>query len=97
MVLSSKTMSDIIITCDCRDMPKFAQEAFAILFPDEIHPLLITKKEIPPLARRYEGTDFGAYLLALQRNREKFARYFIISKKGDVVEQYDLRKGTRIL
>lgn len=97
MGVLSKPTNKYIITCDCKDTPRFAQEAFSILFPKEPAPMLIKKRDIPSLSINFENTDFGNYLNALYNNKEKFSHFFEITDGGEVVEQWDLQKGVRIL
>ena len=84
-ISSKKAIIDFIITCSCSDTPKFAQEAFSIIFPDFEIPETILRNKLPSFIPRYEGTIFGNYLNALYKNKEKFAYYFQISEDGDIV------------
>lgn len=96
---SSKPNSkeDYIVTCSCRDTPKFAKEVFEILCPGQGVPDIILRTDIPKFAIGYDGTIFGNYLNMLYVNKEKFAYYFKISDDGDITEQWDLLKGFRVL
>ena len=57
-------MEKLIVTCKCPGMPKYASEAFATLFPDELQPeMIVGEKQIIDEANRYPNTQLAEFLL----------------------------------
>lgn len=99
MTISSSDLAEVnsvIVTCTCRDTPRFAQDAFRILFPDFNAPILLTGRQIIELAEQFPGTDFSEYLMALSHNKEKYARLFFYTDEGKVLSQYNLITGATV-
>lgn len=93
---SSKTTSKYIVTCACPGTPKFAQDAFAILHPDEPQPPIVSgRTDIISLAEKFNKTEFYDKLMALSRSKEKFAYLFTI-EYGEVKELVNLKSGARV-
>ena len=87
-----------ILTCSCPGTPKFAEEAYRILFPEEQPPKIYTgENNIYYLANQFPDTNFGRYAKGLAKNRDKFAYYFEINEKGDVVSQINLKSGLKLI
>lgn len=98
MGASSKTPSKYILTCSCQGTPAFAKEAFRVLFPKEPFPEIFTgQNNICTIADRYTGTNFGNYARTLAKARGKFAHYFEVDDKGDVLAQINLKTGMRVI
>lgn len=91
-------MSNVILTCSCLGIPKFAEEAYRLLFPDDPVPKIYSgENNIYYIANQFPNTNFERYAKGLAKNREKFAYYFEINEKGDVVSQINLKTGLKIL
>ena len=89
-------MSGYLIICGCSGMPRRAESAFKILFPDKkTPPICRGKSQIAELAGRRFGTDLSRYLLAISKKSGKFA-YYIEEDGGAVTLNYDLLKGKRL-
>lgn len=81
-------MNDILVTCACGDVDKFATDAFKILFPDA---------DMPPIQHgvgHKEPNIIKEYVSALVKSNDKFA-YYLKWDKADL-EAWDLLKGVRI-
>ena len=92
-----KTTNSLIVVCNCKDVPTHAEQAFRLLFPDATVPKTITKSALQTVITKYRNTDLGNYLEAVSRNRERFAYYFEYTQFGEIIKQYDLLKGVRVL
>lgn len=91
-------MSNVILTCSCPGTPKFAEEAYRLLSPDDPVPKIYSgENNIYYIANQFPNTNFERYAKGLAKNREKFAYYFEINEKGDVVSQINLKTGLKIL
>ena len=72
-----------------------ASEAFSVVFPDELHPvMLVGSKQILDEANKHPDTPLGDFLLGVSKNKEKFA--FYVKATEDNIELWDLKKGIRI-
>lgn len=87
-----------ILTCSCRDMPKFAQDAFSILFPDELNPEVYAGSDsIYSLYKRYPNDgDFSRYVHSLSRNKTKFAYLVERGDDGSLVRIIDLKTAREV-
>ena len=91
----SSKISEYILTCHCQDMPKYAVEAFASLFPGQQHPILLAGgRQILDEANRFANSPFGEFLKGVSKNKEKFAYY--VKSNGKKIECWDLKKGIKI-
>lgn len=89
-------MNELILTCSCPGTPKFATEAFSLLFPERLHPIMVTgSKKILQEASRPQNLRIKDYLMALAKNKEKFA-YYIRYDEDKIYELWDLKKGVRV-
>ena len=89
-------MNEYIIICGCSGMPRRAESAFHIAFPNKKMPVIYKgKSQITELAGQKTGTNLSRYLLAISKKSGKFA-YYIKEDGGDVSLNYDLLKGKRI-
>lgn len=75
---------NVIVVCDCKGMPPFAENAYSLLFPDEPRPVVLTAE------RAHDLYPSNEYFAALAKSEQKFALAF----KGD--EIWDLKKGEQI-
>lgn len=89
-------MSELILTCSCPGTPKFAAEAFSLLFPERLHPIMVSgSKKILQEASRPQNLRIKDYLMALAKNKEKFA-YYVRYDEDKIYELWDLKKGVRV-
>lgn len=97
MVHSLNQQIEYIVTCQCNDMPKFAQEAYSMLFPDNPNPeLLSSKSNITHLADQYPNSEFQKYLKGLARSKEKFAYLFKVTENGEIKSLINLKTGAKV-
>jgi len=90
----SSNQNEYIVTCHCQDMPKYAAEAFSMLFPDTPHPImLVGDKQILDEANRRQDS-LSPILMGISKNKEKFAFFIKLTDEGP--ELWDLKKGIRI-
>lgn len=81
-------MKDVILVCDCPDMPSFAKNAFEILFPNRPVPVI----------RKVLGKGVGQFYeiaSALTKTTKKYAYY--IKEEHQNVMVWDLVKGVQVL
>lgn len=94
---SLKVMNEYIVTCRCLGMPKFAQEAYSMLFPENPNPELFSgASHIYKLADSFPNSEFQKYLKGLARSKEKFAYYFLVSPAGEIDTIINLKTGARV-
>lgn len=98
MVASSNPTNKYILCCTCPGTPKFSEEAFKILYPNEEIPEIFSgRNNICTLADRYSGTNFGKYALSLAKLKNKFTYLFEVAENGDVITQINLKTGSKVL
>lgn len=89
-------MNRLIITCQCKDMPKFAADAFPLLFPGELVPRIVSgPAKIYYEADKYPNTSLAENLKAMAKNKERFA-YFVEHDSSSIKQMWDLNKGFRV-
>ena len=81
-----------ILCCSCFRMDKKASEAFSLLFPNEVLPQIIKGRDRIYKLSREVGND---HIKAISKLSGRFA-YYIKMRGGEIVEEYDLVRGTRI-
>ena len=90
-------MSELILTCKCPGTPRYAAEAFSVLFPGRLHPeMVVGARDILDEASRPQNLRIKDYLVALSKNKEKFA-YYIRYDEDQIYELWDLKKGVRVV
>lgn len=93
-------MKSLIACCSCQKVPSYSKDAFQIMFDGIPLPeMYVGIKEIrhfaESLAPKWNVTQ---YLLALAKSKEKYSYYFVYDENtGDVITQYDLLKGRKVL
>lgn len=92
-------MTELAVCCKCGQMDKFTADAFAILLPDRQFPeLSVGSSRIKDTANSFQkDTNIYKYLMGLSRSKEKFSYYFVVDDNGNIVEQWNLKKGTRVI
>lgn len=96
MVVSSRT-SSYIATCQCKDMPDFARDAFRLLRPHDPVPEVYSNTDmITVLSNRYIDSEFQKYLKGLARSKERFAYLFDVTPDGDIISVTNLKTGARV-
>lgn len=88
-------MPKIIVTCSCRDMPKFAKDSFALLYKEETPPILKTDDEIRAFMEGQPEGEFKERLKALARSKQKFA-YLFEYDNGTITTLINLKTGAKI-
>lgn len=85
-------MKEYILVCSCFKMDKKASEAFCVLFPDKVLPIIIKGRDrISKMASELNNE----HIKAISRLSGKFA-YYVELNGGKIVKEYDLLRGKRI-
>lgn len=81
----------VIVTCKCNNTPRYAVDAFTIMFEGEEIPKLYSgKSQIHILMNKIEqDSEVYRYLSAMAMNRDKFA-YLVEYEGGEVLGITDL-------
>lgn len=85
-------MKEYILTCSCFRMDKKAAEAFSMLFPNKVLPGIIKGRDrIYKLSQQLNNE----HIKAISKLSGKFA-YYVESKDGKIIKEYDLLTGKRL-
>lgn len=88
-------MNNYVLTCKCTDMPTFAKDAMKILLAGEEYEMYVGQ-QIYDLVDKYANTNFGDIAKAWARNKEKFARLFVVDEDGNVKRHINLKTGAEV-
>ena len=81
-----------ILCCSCFNMEKKSREAFSVIKPDEVLPDIVKGKDrIFQLAKKLDNE----HIRAISKLSGRFS-YYVKLEDGEIVEEYDLVRGTRI-
>lgn len=86
-----------IVTCKCNDTPRYAVDAYTIMFDNEEIPKVYSgKAEIHILRNKLEyDSEIYRYLTAMAMNRDRFA-YLVEYEDGAVLNIVDLLNKRRL-
>ena len=93
-------MKNIIVCCSCQKVPSYSKDAFHIMFDGTPLPkMYVGISQIRKFAESLApGWNITKYLMALAKSKEKYSYYFVYDERtGDVITQYDLLKGRKVL
>ena len=93
-------MKSLIACCSCQKVPDYSQKAFKIMFDDIPLPkMYVGINQIRKFAESLApGWNITKYLMALAKSKEKYSYYLVYNEAtGDVITQYDLLKGRKVL
>lgn len=86
----------VIITCSCKGMPAFAEEAFKTLYPKEQIPKIYAgKSQILSFVDSLPVGNFSNYVRAFASNKERFA-YLFEYDGPDLKTAINLKSGVRV-
>lgn len=90
--------SEYIITCKCGEIDEKARAGFSVLFPNRPVPQIIKHEDIHKfLSSLPRDWRFVSYVGDnLIKNKNKFAYYFLVSDKGNILAMYNLLKGKKV-
>lgn len=92
------TNKRIILCCDCAHTPEFSRDAFSLLFPGEEMPeMVVGRDKILDLLNELPESVFRNYVHALYVNKNKFSYLFVLDEDDDIIEQWNLLKGTQVV
>lgn len=100
MALSlKKKNSEYIICCKCGDTQSFSRDAFKLLFPGRDLPEQYLQPDLHKLVDKLnKNSNFCKYITEnLLNGKNKFSYYFSVDSKGNVVEQYNLLTGKKVI
>lgn len=86
-----------IFTCACKDQEIFVKEAYQLLFPNSPTPQIYKGTNIYSIYEKYPNTNLATYAKALAKNKEKFAYYIETDENQDIIKQYNLKTGGRLI
>lgn len=88
-----------IVCCQCGDTPAFSRDAFKLLFPKEKVPEVQLQPSLynflPTLKR--DGNFYNYVKDNLISAKAKYSYYFEVAENGDVVQQWNLLTGKKVL
>lgn len=82
----------VILTCSCFRMDKKASEAFSLLFPNEVLPRIIKGRD---RIHKFADSIDNGHITAISKLTGKFA-YYVELDGDNIIEEYDLIRGTRL-
>lgn len=86
-------MKDFLLICSCHGQLKKTTEAFKLLYPGSPIPEVVKGRDkIAKLSHQYKND----HLRALSRLSGKYSYYVKISESGEILEEVDLVRGTRL-
>lgn len=89
----------VILSCKCGDTPKFAEDAYSLLFPGEstTPEQVVGEYKIGLVATRFSpSSEARQYISGLAQTKDRFAIYLSVDEAGNIIETYNLLTGNRI-
>lgn len=100
MALSSKKKTnEYIICCKCGDTQSFSRESFKLLFPGKPVPEQYLQPDLHKLLdKQKKNGNFHKYLSEnFIGSKGSFAYYFEVDQKGNILSQYNLLTGKKVV
>lgn len=87
-----------IIACSCGQTVQYAMDAYTYMAHTRTLPdIYRTNKGYVLLNKLPRGTNIYDYISKLLSTNSKYAYYFEYDDKGDVVKQWDLLEGRKVI
>ena len=96
---SKQKTSEYILCCKCGDTQSFSRDAFRLLFPGRAIPEQYLQPDLHKLVAKLDknGAFYKYVTENLMTGKNKFSYFFSVGPKGEVLEQYNLLTGKKVI
>lgn len=91
-------MTDFIVCCDCGDTQKYSVESYRLLAKTKRTPDVFLSNKVHTLLERLpKDTNVYGFAERMMNTKGKYSYYIAYDDNGDVVEQWNLLSGSKLI